>query len=187
MTQLYNLHIMLEYKLYFMQVSVCVCARSQTDGEGREGPPPPHCIVESETLEEERELHFLPTIADFETNYKFCDSDFRLFIDLLMISFQIGENIIRGFRISCNLTLLPLPFHFLSRPAHARTFLSSPVLHTDVLSYHFLSRSAHTRTFLSFPLPFCTRTYFSSNVGYGELAGSLMRVREAFVGRTSKL
>ena len=70
---------------------------------------------------EEGELHFLPEIADLETNYKFCDTDCRLFIDLLMISFQIGENVIHGIRISCNLTLLPLPFPFLSRPAHTRT------------------------------------------------------------------
>ena len=147
MTQLYNLNIMLEMENinYILCKYVSVWEDRQTErGEREEG-----------------ELHLLPTIAASETNYKFCDADCRLFIDLLMISFQIGENVIHGFRISCNLTLLPLPFPFLSCPAHTRTFLSfllpscththfliisSPVLHTYVPSYHFLTRSAHART-----------------------------------------
>ena len=71
MTQLYNLHIMLEYKLYFMQVSVCVCARSQTDGEGREGPPPPTVSLSQKHLKKResctsfQQLQILRQIINF--------------------------------------------------------------------------------------------------------------------------
>ena len=129
------------------------------------------CEIDRRTEKREGELFFLRKIADSELNLYFC-----------------GFGTLYWFHLNCSFQVMPMrlfrQYALILFFLYAQYQFSHGRECNPQILFILKANSAAFPLLLS--LLSCTRTPFLPNIGYGELAGCLLRVREAFIGRTSK-